>query len=88
MKALQPCGTIAAYARHIKAHEDPDAECRAAWSAYQNKYRVNNPPSGEKKQLQRQRSSARSRALWRLRLENDQRFQELYAEELAEGGYK
>lgn len=33
-RQLQPCGTNAAYARHIKAHEDVDSACRAAHNAY------------------------------------------------------
>lgn len=30
MRALAPCGTLAAYRRHLSRGEDPCAECRAA----------------------------------------------------------
>lgn len=32
--ATQPCGTVAAYKRHLRNGETPDEACRAANSAY------------------------------------------------------
>lgn len=37
---LKPCGTYAAYMRHLRHGEKPDAECRAAATAYKAKYRT------------------------------------------------
>lgn len=31
---VQPCGTVAAYKRHLRNGEQPCADCRAANSAY------------------------------------------------------
>lgn len=77
-----PCGTWQAYARHKKAREEADDACREAWNAYQAEYKASHPPSAEQKEALRLRASARGRALWRLRLENDRRYQEIYLEEL------
>lgn len=37
--ALKPCGTYAAYMRHLRHGETPDAECRAAATAYKRQFR-------------------------------------------------
>lgn len=79
MSDLKPCGTVAAYARHKKAGDDPCELCRKAWAAYQAEYRSTHEPS----QTMRKNQAARARALHRLRRENPKRFQELYQEELA-----
>lgn len=34
-RQLQPCGTVAAYKRHVRHGEEPCAACRAAWADYQ-----------------------------------------------------
>ncbi|WP_262402286.1 hypothetical protein, partial [Actinomadura sp. CNU-125] len=33
MTRRAPCGTAAAYLRHIKRHEPTDTACKAAWAA-------------------------------------------------------
>ncbi len=36
-----PCGTVAAYKRHLRHHEAPCDPCRAAWAEYQrDRYRA------------------------------------------------
>ncbi|WP_262402938.1 hypothetical protein, partial [Actinomadura sp. CNU-125] len=40
MTRRAPCGTVAAYLRHIKRHEPTDAECRAAWAAHRKAERA------------------------------------------------
>lgn len=84
-RALQPCGTVAAYQRHIRAHQEPDVDFRAAWAAYAAEWKAEHPPTVEAKEADRKRSAARARALWRLRLENDTRYLELYTQELNGG---
>jgi hypothetical protein len=37
-RQLQPCGTHAAYARHVKAGEEPCEPCREARAAYMNEW--------------------------------------------------
>lgn len=43
MPDLKPCGTYAAYKRHIRQHDTPCSPCRAAYSAHQKKMRANKP---------------------------------------------
>ena len=43
-RKLQPCGTRAAYARHLYNHEDPCEACKAA-----NVIRANSAPTGGKR---------------------------------------
>lgn len=37
-RQLQPCGTTAAYARHIRHGETPDQACKDAHAAWQRAY--------------------------------------------------
>lgn len=78
MNAL-PCGTYAAYQRHVKRGEVPDAECREANREYKRQWRANNPArtAGQGK-----KNNAMSRALWRLAREFPTRYQQLYREEV------
>lgn len=48
-RPLQPCGTIAAYARHVRRDEPIDEACREAMRAYQ---RVRRTGSTEARELQ------------------------------------
>ena len=77
------CGTTSAYQRHRRRGEEACDACKAALRTYQAEYRAANPNSRAK---ELRKSNARVRALWKLRLEYPQRFNELYAEELAEVG--
>lgn len=75
-------GSTAGYHRHRYQGEDPCTPCKTAWAAYQRHYRASHPRTRE---LRAQNESARMRALWRLRKEFSQRFEELYDEELRVG---
>lgn len=79
MSDMQPCGTVAAYARHRKSGEQPCNLCLKAWASYQAEYRLTHKPSERVQKNQ----AARARAFTRLRREHPKRFQELYQEELA-----
>lgn len=69
---LKPCGTPAAYARHLYHGEEPCTPCRAAASEY-TRSRLSNQV----------RSRARQRALSRLSRIYDETYARLLAEELA-----
>lgn len=76
-------GTITAYQQHRKGEAcDP---CLEAWATYQAGCRATHTPSPEAVENEKRKRAARARALWRLRLENDPRYQELYIEELNGG---
>jgi hypothetical protein len=34
----QPCGTVAAYKRHLRHDEDPCDPCKSVWAAWQRDY--------------------------------------------------
>jgi hypothetical protein len=54
-------------------------KCRAAHAAYMAAYRAKNPPSYR---WEKRSKRAASRALWRLKNEYEDRYQELYHEEV------
>lgn len=87
-RQLKPCGSVAAYSRHIKRGEPVDDDCRAARRTYQAEYRAllpahlrNSGPS------QKDSIAARYRAMVRLsEMEaHRERFTELVAERLSPG---
>ncbi len=77
--ALQPCGTYAAYQRHIKRGEESCADCRAANSEYVKQHRALSPGAREKNL---HRMGARGRALTRLRAMHPGEYRALYTEEM------
>lgn len=44
----KPCGTTAAYQRHLRNGEEPCAECRRAWRKYHAEHRAKNPDRRER----------------------------------------
>ena len=40
---VQPCGTVAAYQRHVQAKEATCDACKAAWRVYFRQWRAANP---------------------------------------------
>jgi hypothetical protein len=74
-----PCGTHAAYTRHLRRKEPVDEACRAARTEYQRNRRQQNP---EKYALDRAYTNAQSRAAWRLAARYRDEFRVLVAEEL------
>lgn len=80
MSSRQPCGTTAAYRRHIRHGETPDAECRSAWAAYNQQQWKGNPITRAKV---RRRGQARRNALERLKALHPTQFRALYDEEMA-----
>lgn len=64
MTRLQPCGTVAAFARHRNHGEEPCEPCKAARLAYDQARRANPPgprvlaPCGTYAAYQRHRSNA------------------------------
>lgn len=76
-------GTVTAYQQHRKGEAcDP---CLKAWATHQANYRATHTPSPAAVAEEKRKGAARGRALWRLRLENDDRYQELCIEELNGG---
>lgn len=43
-RRLRPCGTVAAYSRHLRRGEEPCQPCRTANTAYQREYKANPKP--------------------------------------------
>ncbi len=76
---LQPCGTSAAYQRHLYHGEAPCGECRAANTGRQGKYIAVSPGARE---ASRKVMSARSRALVRLKAMHPGQYRALYTEEM------
>lgn len=79
-KPLAPCGTYAAYQRHLRRAEPIDPECRKAQAVYQATWRAANP-----KQRDRERAVTRaaSRALWLLKADHPAEFAAYYAQQVA-----
>lgn len=77
--SLQPCGTYAAYQRHVKAGESPCVGCRQASAEYRRTYRERRMP-GDGRAVRRQ--YARDRALRRLAARHHAELDTLVAEEL------
>jgi hypothetical protein len=75
---LQPCGTYAAYQRHMRRGETACAPCQTAATAKQQAYRRNNRQAYRR---ELGRNAARSRALERLADEYPERFAVLLNEE-------
>jgi hypothetical protein len=42
-RELQPCGTVAAYHRHLKNGEPTCVACKQAWRVYFREWRAANP---------------------------------------------
>lgn len=70
-KKLAPCGTYAAYVRHIQKGEQPDEACRLANSRYKREYRASRPDVRAREQAA---VRARNRALELLAREYPARF--------------
>lgn len=79
MRALKPCGTPAAYTRHLRKGEEPCEPCRTANSNRIAGYYAS-PETGK---AMKERNKAYQRALGRLAKRHRSEFKELYAEELA-----
>lgn len=75
---LLPCGTTAAYKRHLRKGEPACPACLEA-NNNKSKLRRTNPESAKEDY---QRNNARLRALWRLSHEYPERFRQLCIEEL------
>ena len=73
------CGTYTGYQRHKRAGEEACEPCRAANAAHQKAWRAGHPSQRDR---ERQRTAARSRALWRLADLYPNVFRRLYLEEL------
>lgn len=78
MIELQPCGTAAAYTRHLRRSEEPCDACREANSSKSKERRSDKDHAREVTQ----RNGARIKALWRLAKEYPERYRELSTEEL------
>lgn len=76
---LQPCGTHAAYQRHVKRGEEPCANCRAAAAEYQRQRRETVPGARE---ANLKVMAARGRALVRLKAMHPGEYRALYNEEM------
>lgn len=76
--SLQPCGTRAAYMRHIENGEDPDVACRRANTEHQGRYIAESPQARGKHAV---RVAARQRALARLSAMHPVQYRALYNEE-------
>lgn len=79
MAELQPCGTYAAYQRHLRKGEETCDACRQANTVQARTLRTDPAIKSE----QNARSAARSRAAWRLTREYPERYRQLANEELA-----
>lgn len=74
----KPCGTTAAYSRHISRGEEPCADCRRAWAEARRKSRED----PDKRAKYNRQMRARNRALSRLAKRHPAMYLTLYAEEL------
>lgn len=72
-KELQPCGTAAAYRRHLKWGEPTDQACRDAWAA-RNRDRAQSVDT----EYQRRRRRATMAAMKELTNRHRDEFQRLY----------
>lgn len=79
MRSLKPCGTRAAYQRHLKNGEPPCAACLAANNKANEDHRADHVIRREEDQ----RAGARVRAMRRLAQEYPDRYRELATEELS-----
>jgi hypothetical protein len=73
-RELKPCGTPAAYARHLYHDEPPCESCRAAHSAHKTE---------SNSERSRFRAAARQRALTRLKRKFPKTYRAFLEEELA-----
>ena len=80
-RELKPCGTPAAYMRHIKAKQKPCEPCRLAWNAYQVDRRQDPDIRMADREQNRDSRIARYRALTRLAELHPKDFRALNAEE-------
>lgn len=72
MRSLQPCGTVAAYRRHLRLKEQPCAACKAANATAKRDYLAHNPERRWHR-LQPEKARAKARA-WQRR--NRERYSE------------
>lgn len=86
MRVVKPCGTNAAYVRHIKAGEKPCDPCRIAHNTYARSWTSTAPAAARKKAKDARKSTARWAAFRRLAKRYPDEFEELYRKELAERG--
>lgn len=64
LRIVQPCGTVAAYQRHLARRETPCGECEAAKRAdNHNRYRAEHPPLEVLTDVKAQRDKARAVAV-------------------------
>lgn len=80
-RELQPCGTPAAYMRHIKAKQKPCEPCRLAWNAYQVDRRQDPDIRMATREANKVSRVARYRALVRLAKRYPPEYRALLAEE-------
>lgn len=78
-KTLKPCGTLAAYQRHLRRGEAPCADCRRANRDYHRRDRATNPKRQEREAIY---NAAYDRAATRLTHAFPDAFRALLNEEL------
>jgi len=78
-RKLKPCGTLAAYKRHLRMGEKPCDACTSANTATRKAYYHSSPAV---RSLQVRRNLARLRALARLKAAHPDEYRRFYAEEM------
>ena len=78
-RKLKPCGTLAAYKRHISKGEKPCNACQQANTDHANAFYHRSP---EHRAVKARRALARQRAFARLKALHPVEYRRLYAEEI------
>lgn len=79
LQAPSKCGTGGGYQKHRRNGEEACNACKAAQAEYMRQLRQSRPKVYDN---EKRRNAARGRALWRLAEEHEDRFRELYLEEV------